>query len=442
MNTRLKLILSSFTRQKSVNDCGAACLQIIFNYNGINTILPEEANDQPFSLWRLQELAKKAGLSARAVRMDIEHLRNSKYPCILHVITGELVPHFIVLFYYDKEMALYLVGDPDSQVCFINEKELTARWQSQSALYFENLSPASNWAIRLYPWKYLWKFDFVPGILWFSVPLLNVCASMLGLGATIVIEKAVSQPFLNGSRDFMVVVFLLLSSLSAAKCGIGYIRQQLVIQFTGKLDLLLYQCLTAHFGPSIFETKLLVRRYFETIKDVQRVHQSVSVLIGGVLSDGLMLLVMIVTLYFYFPLLVILEISVVTLLVFLTDRQLPFMLINYRSPQPALDSSETKPEHLESFGMEANAALSHRALQLSANANKLSFYFDAISSLNILLVLGYALNQLQFSVVSYQEFIFGIILCYAVVAIASKICNQLFLVAQGAERLGRRSKKG
>ena len=446
MNTNLKLILSSFTRQESANDCGAACLRTIFKYAGLKTRIACPKNDEPLSISQLQQMAAGAGLTAKGVKMDEEHLRKIDSPCILHVMTEAMTSHFIVCFGYDKQVDLYLVADPDGQVSYVAERELLLKWQSRAAVYFQDLAPKKDWLIRLYPWNYLLRFDFVPGIIWFAVPLLNVFGAVLGLGATLVVEEAVNPSFLNGGTSFLMLIFVLLTCLSVAKCVVSYVKERLVINFASRLDATLYLEFIAPFDWFLPGGGLLSKRFSETIRDVQRVHQSVSMLVGGVLSDGLMLVVVLVCLYFYFPVLVILEISIIAVLVFLTDRQLPFMLVNARSGVVTnLTGVETGSgngdvrDALIASGMEANAAFSRKSFRLSVNANKLSLYFDAMASINLIIVLAYTISRLRMSVASYPEFIFGIILCFATVNLSTKICNSLFLVAQGAERLGRRS---
>lgn len=449
MNKDLKLILSSFTRQESANDCGSACLKMIFSYHGLKPELAVPIGDHPLSLYQIQQLAIEAGLSARAVRMDMAHLRDAKYPCILHVMTAQFLPHYIVCFGYDAGLNLYLVSDPDLYVTFITEAELILRWDSRAAVYFEGLQPKSGWSTHLFPWPYLLHFDFVPGILWFAVPLLNVCGSLLGLGATLVVEKAVSPDFLNGKMGFLVLVFILLSVLFIAKSGISYVKESLVINFASGMDASLYLEFIKPLDRSPLSSGLLAKRFSEAIKDVQRIHQSVSMLVGGVLSDGLMVIILLACLYFYFPVLVLIEAVVIITLLLLTNRQLPFLMITSGSSTPAFFSrmpatdgdGAIKPEQFVAESIEANAAISRKSFRVSARANKLNLHFEAIASLNLVIVLAYCISVLRANGASYPEFIFGVILCFAMINLVTKICNQLFLVAQGAGMLGCRSKQ-
>jgi hypothetical protein len=374
----------------------------------------------------------------------MEHLRQVDAPCILHVLTNALATHYVVFFGYDPEIDLYLIADPDGHIGYVTEGDLDTRWQSKAAIYFEHATAKTDWRIRFYPWTYILEFDFVPGILWFAVPLLSLFGSLVGLGVTLTIEKAVSPQFLNGRTAFMIAVFFLLFCLALAKCCITYVKERLIIKFAGDLDLLLYEELISPFERLLPNTRFLMKRFAETAKDVQRIHQSVAILVGGVLSDGLMVLIMLGCLYLYFPVLVALEFIVIILLVVLTNRQLSFMLVNNRSSVTVFSmrvhlpgkGDIIEPKRVFAESIDENAALARKSQRLSANANKLNFRFELTTAVNLVLVLAYTIREMRVSSASYQEFIFAIILCYASISMATKICNQLFLVAQGAEMLG------
>lgn len=125
MNHLYKLILYSFVHQQSADDCGASCLQMVLNFAGIGFKIPEHFSNTSLSLLELHQLSSAAGLRSRPVRMDTEHLRTVTAPCILHVLTNDGAPHFIVCYAYDPKLSMYLIADPDRQVSFISEDELS-----------------------------------------------------------------------------------------------------------------------------------------------------------------------------------------------------------------------------------------------------------------------------------------------------------------------------
>src|SRR3569623_2083145 len=108
MNTNPRTILYAFTRQEHSNGCGAACLKMILKYAGLDANLPANIEMETLSMLRIQELAVSQGLAAKTVRMDIEHLLELESPCILHVLTDELAPHYIVYLGFDAVFSLLL----------------------------------------------------------------------------------------------------------------------------------------------------------------------------------------------------------------------------------------------------------------------------------------------------------------------------------------------
>jgi ATP-binding cassette subfamily B protein len=379
--------------------------------------------------------------------MGMEYLRTAAHPCILHIINDQLVPHFIVCFGYDDQLGSYLIGDPDGEVVYWPEGKVSERWTSRAALWYDDMPRDTAWRISFYPWYNMRHFRIIPGVLWFAVPLLNAFGTLLGLGATLIIEKSVSQQFLEAGLTLMILIFVLLFSLSAARCMINYIKERLIINFAGKLDRSLFLEFSEPLERSLFNSRQLVRRFGDTIKDVQRIHQAASMLIGGILCDIVMVVIMLCALYFYFPELILPESGIVIVLLWLTDKQLPFMLVNYQSgqntdllsPATRIAGEQDHRKNMLKNGIEANDGFSRKSTTLSINANRLNLYFEAISSLNVIVVLAFTMIQLKNGNASYQEFLFGIILSYAIIGSATKICNQLFLVAHGTMMLERRA---
>ena len=176
MTNNLKLILATFTKQRNLNDCGIACLLSILKYAGIESRYITSDNMGKSSLLDLHKIARQAGALSQCVRMDIETLQESPSPCILHVLNETGQPHFIVHYPYHLESGFHLIGDPDRKIELITEELLMKKWDSRAALFFENIQPRDDWYYRLYPWNSFAGFKFIPKILWWSVPFLNIVA--------------------------------------------------------------------------------------------------------------------------------------------------------------------------------------------------------------------------------------------------------------------------
>lgn len=85
-------------QQNQLAECGLACLAMVARYHGHEVDLPGLRRRFPISLKgtsleRLIAIADQMDLDARPLRVEIEHLKNLRTPCILHWNLN----HFVVL---------------------------------------------------------------------------------------------------------------------------------------------------------------------------------------------------------------------------------------------------------------------------------------------------------------------------------------------------------
>jgi ATP-binding cassette, subfamily C, bacteriocin exporter len=449
MRNNLKLIWSTFTRQQNSNDCGLACLISIFKYAGINAPDIVAGNTGKTSLLELHQLASRAGIISRCVRMDIQTLKNNPSPCILHTINDAGQPHFIVHYPCSVGVELHLIGDPDRKLELITEQALLQKWDSRAALFIEKIKPRNNWSYRFFPWNNFTQFKFIPKMLWLSVPLLNIIAALLGLAVSLVIQKALEPGFLNGKPGFFVVLFALLVLLSAVKCALNYLRQWMIISLGSKMDSTLSLRFLSDLYQAFKPTGLHFTRYYlKTIADIQKIQQAAALLVGVVFSDGLLIMIMFGCLWFYQPLLVFFQVATFLAMVLMIDKYLPLLLIHYDNSQLAPVNSVDQLAHLNGGSGEEidyrsfaenysriNDGFAKKSKSLSVVVNRINLSFDIIGTINMIAVVIFTICQLQLHLISYESFLMAIVLCYGMVMLMTKICNQLLTIAQGAERL-------
>jgi ATP-binding cassette subfamily B protein len=452
MTNNLKLILSTFNRQQHQNDCGLACLSSIFNYAGIANPQKITENNSSISLLELHKIAAQNGLISRCVRMDLQSLRDNASPCILHIRNNEGLPHFIVHYPGNFEGDLHLIGDPDRKIEFINEDLLLDKWESRAALFFENINPRNDIAHWFFPWNNLIQFRFIPKIVWVAVPFLNVAAAMLGLAVSLIIQKAVNPGFLDSKRSFFILLFILLVLISVAKCAVNYLREWMMIRFGSKMDSKLSSIFLSNLHDAYISSgNYQARNCFRALGDIQKIHQATAVMIGVVLSDGLLVMVMFSCLYFYHPAYIFLEIATFLAMLLVIDKYLPLLLIHYGTEQsPAIllaiqNNGESKSEDGLAFPSfvarcsKLNEMFIHKTRSVSGIANKINLLFEAITTTNIILVLIMSICQLRANLISYEQFLMTLILCYGMGLLMAKICNQLFIIAQAADMLRQNS---
>lgn len=455
MTNNLKLILSTFTRQEHQNDCGRACLTSIFKYAGIKRTGNNMENSGELSLLELHKIAAQSGLDSRCVRMDLQALKEGKAPCILHVLNDAGQPHFIVHYPVAFGPGLHLIGDPDRKIELVPEEVLLRKWKSGAALYFEDIEPRNDLSHWWFPWNSFQQFKFIPKIWWIAVPFLNVVAAMLGLAVSLVVQKAVQPGFLESRQGFFVMLFFLLVMISSAKCALNYLRQWMMITLGSKMD----AGLGSKFLNKLYRSFGLSGNYnyrlcLRTIAEIQKIHQATAVLIGVVFSDGLLIMVMFGCLYFCQPAFTLLEFGAFLAMFLVIDQYLPLLLIHFDSgyspgnsiPIPgktelrssgALEYASFAEEYFQ-----LNELFARKTRTLSGIANRINLLFDGIGTLNIILVLLFSISKLQAGLISYEQFLMTLILCYGMTLLMAKICNQLFVIAQGADTLKQNSLNG
>ncbi|HWX65714.1 MAG TPA: peptidase domain-containing ABC transporter [Rhodanobacter sp.] len=93
LRRRLRLV-----RQTEVSECGLACLAMVAGWHGSYASLADlrrrfSLSLKGVTLLQLMDMAQTMGLAGRAVRLELDELRQLKLPCIVHVD----LDHFVVL---------------------------------------------------------------------------------------------------------------------------------------------------------------------------------------------------------------------------------------------------------------------------------------------------------------------------------------------------------
>ncbi|HYX06629.1 MAG TPA: cysteine peptidase family C39 domain-containing protein, partial [Bacteroidales bacterium] len=104
-------------KQHDITDCGAACLASISSYYGlrmpVSRIRQYASTDQKgTNVLGLIEAAEKLGFTAKGVKGPFESLFNIPKPAIAHVIIGNGLQHYVVIYKITKQHIVLM--DPGS----------------------------------------------------------------------------------------------------------------------------------------------------------------------------------------------------------------------------------------------------------------------------------------------------------------------------------------
>jgi ATP-binding cassette, subfamily C, bacteriocin exporter len=286
----------SWIRQQDQSDCGVACLASVIHFYGgevpVERVREKSGTTKTgTTLLGLYQAAPEFGLKAEPYEADIRNLKEVNYPCILHVIKGKILQHYIICFGYDPQNEHFWISDPAEGVRTMTVEELECIWQSKALLILkksENFIHRKESGRKKLQWlKELAERDF---------PILGVSAALglfiaiLGLSTAVFTQKLIDD-FLPDRDTLKLFVGLgLLIFLLLARNGLAWIRQLFLIRqsrdFNNRMIESFYSSLLRLPIPFFHNRKTgdLIAR----MNDTRRLQGTITYLVGDVIIDVLL----------------------------------------------------------------------------------------------------------------------------------------------------------
>lgn len=286
----------AFIRQHDQSDCGVACLASVVSFLGGEAKLQRlremsGTNNRGTTLLGLYQSANKVGLQAEAYEADLKNLKEQTDPCILHIIKGGRLQHYVI--YYGFDNGRFLISDPAVGVIFYTSEELEKVWQSKALLllkHAEGFVTVEEKKQGRWQWiKRLAEEDL--NILGLALAL-GIFVSILSLATAIFSQKLIDE--ILPAKDIMklFVGLGLLGFLLLARSGLAYIRQLFLIRqsrdFNNRIINTFYSSLLKLPIPFFFNRKTgdLIAR----MNDTRRLQQTITYLFSEVMIDMLLVL--------------------------------------------------------------------------------------------------------------------------------------------------------
>jgi ABC-type bacteriocin/lantibiotic exporter with double-glycine peptidase domain len=303
-------------RQQDQRDCGAACLLSVTGFYGGKGNLELVRRSAGTSvngttLLGLKQAAGEAGFDTEACRTNLEGLLEFGAPCILHVVTAEQMPHFVVFYGAEGKGSggaggtgreNYLIGDPARGLYSLDKPELELLWFTGVCLF---LRPNSHFrtvaAIRKE--KIIW----IRGMVKKDESILAVAAFlavlMAGLSLTLAIFSQRLVDDILPKKDFralyigsgLVILLLLI------KEGLAVLRQLFLLRQSKDFNIRI----TGYFFsrlldlPKVFFDSRETGELTARLNDTGRIQKVIGQLVGGTAIDAFLTLVSIGFIFTY-----------------------------------------------------------------------------------------------------------------------------------------------
>ncbi|MDT3401263.1 cysteine peptidase family C39 domain-containing protein [Mucilaginibacter terrae] len=443
------LIKRSFIRQSDEHTCGIACLGMIFNYSG-NARLVNQLNDvavgpEGLSMYDMMTIANWYGYSAKCVEMELPFLRTIDKPCILHAQNELGEYHYHVCYGSRKsgDSFQYLMADPARHVHWISEQELDKLWFSKAALYFDDLKEDLS-AFRDASWAWILRLGAFPQGLYIIIPALTLCAASFGIAMSWVLQKGIMNSYFMKSTVIIPVVILLLL-ISLFRSAFAFLRQYLMI----RLNIAVNRKLMSTFIRSLFNERTTVRRDITSYslkhlyRDVQKIQNAVSEMIGTVLSEGSLIIVLMSMMTFFLPWTAFVNAVYFLLIGIITANNLDGN--SYHIAQLTGLSASTEKLLIKDIGqlrytgyargqtfhISNQDLLTKQTQTVAVKVSARTFTNEALGAVNVIIVLVISLWQMQQENIDYPTFMLVVILSYLCSSIVPKICNSVTAIADG-----------
>ncbi|QEM03726.1 hypothetical protein DIU31_009450 [Mucilaginibacter rubeus] len=449
--TPIALIKRIFIRQATDQDCGLACLKMVFAcYNQIPLIDRElSASNKPVSLLQLKNVCSESSFPARAVEMDLDTLISINKPVILHTTNDDGQDHFIVSFSSRKIKGkhYFLVADPAKQVTYIPIDELQEIWRSKAALYFEK-EPEFNYDNFPSPWRLLRGIRDVPVALIPVFGFLSLIAAAFGVGLTWLLQRGmIYNNLLQGTR--LVSLIILLVIIYFARALANYLRQYLLI----RINLAINDRLIQHILNRIFfkshQDDAQTYNIPNTLADIQKIQAAISAFMVVICCDGAFILVMLGAVFYTTPVagaidLVFLIVALICIYRFSSKYSFEISRLNYysKSAERALkDICHLRTNSID-HGLSdliANQQLGNfrRTMNFAENhgmkAAHLTLRLEIMQTLNIAAIFFTCFLTFNNGGASYDSLMIVVILSYIMFSLIPKILNALTVLAEGAD---------
>ena len=275
--------------QSETTECGLACLAMIASYHGHHLDLNDarhrfQISTKGTSLKHLVQFARAIGLSARALRIEPDHLGQIQCPAILHID----MTHFVVL----KEMRGRdaIVHDPAVGPRRLSADQIERRF---TGVVLE-LTPTPAFERRKAGPKLSLR-SLAGGIrlepsLWPKALILSLGLQLLILASPFYVQLVVDRGIVQGDQSALVPLAIGFALLVGLRVGCALVRERVLLALGGFLNARLTARVAHHMLrlPNRWFASRQISGLLSRINSTQPIRDLVAEGLIAVMVDGAM----------------------------------------------------------------------------------------------------------------------------------------------------------
>jgi ATP-binding cassette, subfamily C, bacteriocin exporter len=322
-----KRIRRAFVRQHSHSDCGVACLVSLVNYFGGSTsfefVREHSGTDiHGTTLLGLFQASSALGFDSTPLEAEgVDNLKEFDSPAILHVVIEGHRPHYMV--FYGMTDGKFVLSDPAEGLIFYTKEEMDKIWEGKTLLAIspnEKFIKIKDNSIKKKQWLWSLIEDDLP-VLIISV-LLGIGITIFGLSIAVFSQKLIDDILPEQKVENLILGLILVGFLLIARAVLSFVRGIAIVNQSKGLNVRIigkfYKSLLGL--PKRFFDSRKTGEFIARLHDTRKIQHTVSVLIGEVLLDILIIVIAIFASFTYSLVIGYLMLGMIPFYIFLIYR--------------------------------------------------------------------------------------------------------------------------
>lgn len=230
-----------FIKQRSLSDCGVACLLMILNYHHGNIDYEyirdlTNTDTKGTTAYHLIEGAKKLGFKAYGIKCELDNINQMILPAIAH-LKLETGYHYVVIYKINKKDETIIVADPVDKIKKYSFLDFSDLWTGVMIILYPNSSI-----------KYINDDTnicklIMPTIKKYYHLVLKICMLSIILGSTYFITSFYTEWLMNditsNSQIYLIILSLFMFLCYMIKNITNFIRNNLLAFLTRRMQLIM-----------------------------------------------------------------------------------------------------------------------------------------------------------------------------------------------------------
>lgn len=228
-------------KQRSITDCGAACLAAVAETYGLKISLDKvrelaDTDRQGNNMLGLMQAADKLGFKTKAVKGDFNALTTEKYqlPAIAHITQEKYSEHYVLIHKVASDHVV--IGDPASGIHKITMEEFLEIWSGNMLLIQPkpDFNSKKRFSHGIFP-MLIGILAKKKGVFGF-IAFMSLCVTLMGIVAADVYSELIDNLIPSGRHEAIFVVCFAVMLLYIIQNLLEYFRGRMMTSLSTQID--------------------------------------------------------------------------------------------------------------------------------------------------------------------------------------------------------------